>query len=111
MASVKWEDIPREVYDDMVSALLSNLYPKAQRIDGSGGDGGRDVQIREPPRLGIFQLKSFTGRMTKGRRRQVKRSLDRAKALKVELGGVTPPRPPPASPLLAPGPLSLASDA
>ena len=68
----------------MVSVLLSRLRPDAQRIDGKGGDGGRGVQIvsgQDGQITDAFELKSFTGRMTSGRRRQVARSLDRVAAL------------------------------
>lgn len=40
MTEVKWDEI-QHVYEDMVSLLLSRLHPDAERIDGSGGDGGR----------------------------------------------------------------------
>ena len=69
----------------MVSVLLSRLHPDAQRIDGKGGDGGRDVQIarRQDGQItAAFELKSFTDRMTAGRRQQVANSLKRAAALK-----------------------------
>ena len=69
----------------MVAVLLSRLHPDAQRIDGKGGDGGRDVQIvhRQTDTItDAFELKSFTGRMTTSRRRQVALSLRRAAALK-----------------------------
>ena len=75
---VRWEEIDRDTYEDMVSVLLSHLHPESQRIDGRGGDGGRDVQFGPPDELSIFQLKSFTGRMTPGRRAQVERSLQSA---------------------------------
>ena len=75
---VQWKDIDPDTYEDMVSVLVSWLYPEAQRIDGSGGDGGRDVQIPTEDGLIIFQLKSFAGRMNTSRRRQVKASLKRA---------------------------------
>ena len=55
-----------------------------QRIDGKGGDGGRDVQIvrgQDNQLTAAFELKSFTGRMTSGRRRQVEHSLKRAATL------------------------------
>ena len=68
----------------MVAVLLSRLHPESQRIDGSGGDGGRDVQIvtgEDGQVRDAFELKSFTGRMTSGRRRQVARSLRRAASL------------------------------
>lgn len=82
--SIWWHEIEPERYEDMVSVLVSRLHPGPQRIDGKGGDGGRDVQIvREPDNqiTDAFELKSFTGRMTSGRRKQVTRSLGRAAAL------------------------------
>ena len=62
----------------MVSVLIGRLHPESQRIDGSGGDGGRDVQVPTGNGLVIFELKSFTGRMRASRRRQVEASLVRA---------------------------------
>ena len=82
--SIRWHDFEPQGYEDMVSALLSRLNPDAQRIDGKGGDGGRDVQIvhKQTDKItDAFELKSFTGRMTTSRRRQVARSLKRAAAL------------------------------
>ena len=79
--SIRWEDLGPHKYEDMASVLLSRLYPNSQRIDGSGGDGGRDVQIVHAgngPVTEAFELKSFTGRVGPGRRSQIKRSLDRA---------------------------------
>ena len=68
----------------MVSVLLSRLHRDAQRIDGKGGDGGRDVQIvhgQDDRITDAFELKSFADRITTSRRRQVVRSLNRAAAL------------------------------
>lgn len=79
---IDWDD-PRlnsTVYEDMVSVLISRLYPRVQRIDGSGGDEGRDVLMELPTGLEIFELKSFTRRLTNSRRQQIKRSLKRAAA-------------------------------
>ena len=81
---IQWNDFEPQGYEDMVSVLLSRLHPDAQRIDGKGGDGGRDVQIvdgQDGPITDAFELKSFTGRMNPVRRRQVKRSLKRAASL------------------------------
>lgn len=72
---VRWEDLGQQAYEDMVAVLISRLHPTAQRIDGSGGDGGRDVQMPTEDGLVIYQLKSQTGRMTQARRRQVENSL------------------------------------
>lgn len=66
----------------MVSVFLSHLHPTSTRIDGGGGDGGRDVQIATPGGIRAYELKSFTGRMGKVQRAQVKRSLLRAAELK-----------------------------
>ena len=75
---VRWEDFDRGTYEDMVATLISRLYPSAQRIDGSGGDSGRDVQMHTDEGLVVFQLKGVTGRMDPRRRRQVERSLKKA---------------------------------
>lgn len=86
MARVRWEDLERTpLYEDMVSVLLSRLHLESERIDGSGGDGGRDVQIRTPERLDLFQLKSFVGRVSArspNRRRQIEESLRTAARLR-----------------------------
>ena len=82
--SIQWNKFEPQGYEDMVSVLLSRLHPDAQRIDGKGGDGGRDVQIvrgQDDQITHAFELKSFTGRMKPGRRKQVARSLKRAAAL------------------------------
>ena len=64
--SIRWEDLARQKFEDMVSVLLSRLHPDSQRIDGKGGDGGRDVQIVHSGDGSIadaFELKSFAGRV------------------------------------------------
>jgi hypothetical protein len=60
MTPVPWEtDHVRAVYEDMVAVLLSTLHPDAERLDGRGGDGGRDVQLRHDGRLDLFELTDF----------------------------------------------------
>ena len=83
--SIRWNEFEPHAYEDMVSVLLGRLYPNAQRIDGKGGDGGRDVQIaggQDDEITDAFELKSFTGRMVSSRRQQVARSLERVAGLK-----------------------------
>jgi hypothetical protein len=75
---VVWSELDPKRYEDLVSALLSILHPTSIRTDGSGGDGGRDVHFPGPEGLEIFELKSFTRRVTTNRWKQVKRSLKRA---------------------------------
>ncbi len=85
MTPVVWEHYERTpAYENMVSVLLSRLHPEAERIDGIGGDGGRDVQIRTANELHLFEIKSFTGRLSvksPARRRQVEDSLKTAAAM------------------------------
>ena len=81
---IRWEELGRQRFEDMVSVLLSRLHPYAQRIDGGGGDGGRDVQIvqgQDDQITDAFELKSFTGRTTPSRRTQTVRSLKRVATL------------------------------
>jgi hypothetical protein len=61
----------------MVSVLLSRLR-QARRVDGTGGDGGRDCYFTDERGTDVFELKSFTGRMAKAWRAQVKKSLAKA---------------------------------
>jgi hypothetical protein len=81
MTPIPWT-MPPGVYEDMVACLLNHLNRETRRIDGSGGDGGRDVQFELPAGLHIFELKSFNGRMGKGQRRQVVKSLAKAAKFK-----------------------------
>jgi hypothetical protein len=78
MAEVDWEKLSSKLFEDMVAVLLSLKNPEIRRIDGSGGDGGRDAEFPRDAGPEIFQLKSFTGRMRSGRRRQVEASLAKA---------------------------------
>lgn len=75
---VKWEDLEPRSYETMTAVLLSQQHPGTRRIDGAGGDGGQDLQFPGPDGLEIYELKSFTNRLNKGRRAQIKRSLLRA---------------------------------
>ncbi len=69
-------------FEQIVSVLLSTLHPGSRRIDGSGGDGGRDHQFEVDGRLELWQSKYFLGRLAeKGRKRQVTDSLLTAAAL------------------------------
>lgn len=80
MSEIQWGRMHDELYEDMVSCLLSHLNPKLKRIDGRGGDKGRDAQFRGE-QFEIFQLKYFPGRVGKSQRAQVKKSLDTAAKL------------------------------
>lgn len=79
MVQVSWRDLGSSRYEDMVAVLLSNLHPDSQRIDGAGGDDGRDVRWPNADgREHMFELKSFADRLGAPQKRQIKRSLARA---------------------------------
>jgi hypothetical protein len=82
VARIQWALLDSKVVEDVISMLLNHLHPdRAQRIDGAGGDGGRDVQLILSDGLHVFEVKSFTGRLGSTQRRQVRRSLLRARLL------------------------------
>lgn len=78
MVRVPWEKLaenPR-LSESLVTLLVMRLRERAQPVDGVGGDGGRDLfEYTDDGELVVYEVKSFTGRMTAGRRRQVERSL------------------------------------
>ncbi|MCM1967960.1 hypothetical protein [Streptomyces sp. G1] len=80
MGDVSWPD-DAQAYEQAIAVLLSSMHPQVMRIDGVGGDGGRDAQLIDTDGLHVFEMKSFTGRMTKGRRNKVEASLSRAALL------------------------------
>lgn len=53
--------------------LVRELYPRAQGIDGRGGDGGRDIVWSSPDGLVIFEVKSHTDRLTRGQKNEIER--------------------------------------
>ncbi|MFF1768432.1 hypothetical protein [Streptomyces sp. NPDC058249] len=80
--AIRWADLDPAKIEDIVSVLISRLHPEVQRIDGAGGDGGRDVQVPLSSGLVIYEVKSFTGRLSDSRKSQIKRSLKKAAAHK-----------------------------
>ncbi len=79
MVKVPWDRLAAEsprVSEALVTMLVLRLRERARAVDGSGGDGGRDLfEDTEDGELVVYEAKSFTGRMTPVRRRQVERSL------------------------------------
>lgn len=69
-------------FEKIVGVLLSTLHPGSRRIDGAGGDGGRDHQFQIDDKLVVWQSKYFSGRLSTGsRKRQITNSLITAAAL------------------------------
>lgn len=59
---IEWERIGQEDFDRMVETLVQRLYQDSSTvevIDGRGGDGGRDIVVRQGSRIRIFQLNTF----------------------------------------------------
>ncbi|CAM5321772.1 hypothetical protein SAVIM338S_00773 [Streptomyces avidinii] len=78
MVGVPWVKLAEnpKASEALVTMLVLRLRPRAQEVDGSGGDGGRDLlEYTESGELINYEAKSFTGRMTSGRRQQVIGSL------------------------------------
>lgn len=78
MVRVPWERLAENarLSESLVTLLVMRLRERAQPVDGTGGDGGRDLfEYTDDGELVVYEAKSFTGRMTPGRRRQVRRSL------------------------------------
>ncbi|MBQ0896251.1 hypothetical protein KBX37_24685 [Micromonospora sp. U56] len=78
MNRVNWDNLDPATFEEICSVLVSRLHPNVQRIDGAGGDGGRDVQVPAESGPIIFEMKSFTGRLGAARRQQVRNSLRNA---------------------------------
>jgi len=77
MPRVDFSRLSSKQYEDMISVLLSRIR-QTRRVDGSGGDGGRDCYFSDENGTDVYELKSFLGRMNDVRRQQVVRSLQRA---------------------------------
>ncbi|QBI20221.1 hypothetical protein ER308_12020 [Egibacter rhizosphaerae] len=76
---IDWKDpAVQHQYEDMVAVLLQILHPDAVHIEGSGGDGGRDIVRKTDRGLVIFECKRFADRLTDGRKDQIRRSLRKA---------------------------------
>lgn len=74
---IRWQD-HRDRVERAVKMLIRDLHPTAQGIDGSGGDDGRDIRWDSPDGLVIFEVKSYTDRLTTSQKRGIKNSLKKA---------------------------------
>jgi tetratricopeptide (TPR) repeat protein len=75
---VPWSDYSADQVEQLLAALLIRMIPTAQRIDGSGGDGGVDVQVPVDGGWHIYEIKRFAGRLTRTQQRQIEKSLHTA---------------------------------
>ena len=65
---------------ERVAKILVHRACGATGIDGSGGDRAQDLRHHGPDGLTIYEVKSFTKRLTSSHKRQIVRSLDGAVA-------------------------------
>jgi hypothetical protein len=82
---INWDHLTQPLFDEIVEALLDRIYDvpgtEVHAINGRGGDGGRDVVVRQGDRLRIFQLKFFRDgfpSQNRTRRRQIAKSFQTA---------------------------------
>lgn len=72
---IRWQDLDPAKVERAIKALLRRQHPMAQGVDGSGGDEGRDTSWCSPEGLVIFEVKSYTSRLTNSAKRKIKASL------------------------------------
>ncbi|MEV0149992.1 MULTISPECIES: hypothetical protein [unclassified Nonomuraea] len=74
---IQWKSVAEDParFERAVKLLIRRLYPTAQGMDGSGGDGGVDSLLQTEHGSVIFEVKSFTTRLTPSRKRQIEKSL------------------------------------
>jgi hypothetical protein len=75
---IHWEDLDGGAVEQAARLLLCRLYPDTESIDGSGGDGDRDLVRRTTSGLVIYEVKKFPRRLTTKQKHQIKKSLNKA---------------------------------
>jgi hypothetical protein len=85
---VEWDRLSEKQCEDLITALLTELYPHGRRINGRGGDGGRDYEVPVDGGWHRFEVKSWSKEFGKSQRQQLKASLKttlRARPVKVTI--------------------------
>lgn len=77
---IRWTSLDPAKVERAVKMLVRQLLPAAQGIDGTGGDSGRDIRWDSPYGLVIFEVKSYSARLSPGQRGKVEASLANAVA-------------------------------
>jgi hypothetical protein len=72
---VPWGECAPSQVEALVSAWLTRVVPGAQRVEGAGGDDGADVRAPVDGGIHVFEIKSFSKRLTAGNKNQISRSL------------------------------------
>ncbi len=74
-SGIDWTKVDSTSFEDLIQALIVETHPGAVAMDGSGGDGGRDVELAKPERRVFFDAKYFPEPLRRTQRRQVERAL------------------------------------
>jgi hypothetical protein len=55
--AIDWDRLTRPEYDQIVEALVARMYPagSVRAVNGRGGDGGKDIVVREGARERVFR--------------------------------------------------------
>jgi hypothetical protein len=77
---IDWSELSPEKCENLITGLLIELYPQGRRIDGRGGDGGRDYETPLDGGWHRFEVKSWCREFGKSQRQQLKESLERTLA-------------------------------
>lgn len=75
MSVIPWGELEALQLQRLLAALLVRILPDAYAVDGAGGDDGADVVHRVDGGVHVYEIKSFTARLTGGQRTQVRKSL------------------------------------
>lgn len=76
MTRVEWTRYNGDDIEALVAMFISGDFPAAERITPSVGDGGIDVLVKTD-KTRVYQVKKFTGPLSSGQEKQVKKSIDR----------------------------------
>jgi hypothetical protein len=80
MRRVEWSRLSGEDVETVLAMLLQNAFPAVTHIKPSQGDGGIDIRVDHgaagAEKTDVYQIKSFTGPLTPGRKNQIQKSLD-----------------------------------
>jgi hypothetical protein len=76
---IRWEDFDPATVERVITALLVRTVEGAKPVEGAGGDEGADVVASMAGGEHVYEIKSFTGRLTASRRGQIVESLRSAR--------------------------------
>lgn len=72
---LNWSKLDPHRFERAVQMLLRARHPGLVSIDGAGGDGGRDAVLVTSDGTTVFEVKSFSKRLTASQRRNIRSSL------------------------------------